>query len=589
MRKIIPLLFGILIFLPVINTLAAEEITNIKVFKTPLMQMTNDNFKNTSKTAVNLPTTITSQAVTPWNKTALIFELPTGSIVDAFTLNSSGGSVSYSGFNDNWDYVSWGGPFSPGTQTLTLPDDKQVKYVVLYPQTPNSNITVASLKVFQDYVIDPISYDPVLNLIESHTYKSADLSWKNPTGSAFRGVIIKKNGVEVTTLSNVSSSYSINGLDPSTTYNFDVVAKYSDGINSTPKSISVTTDAPPEPAGEIIELKAVPTHERVDLSWKLPESQNYKHVNIYRDTIIKTSFIDSLLGVQMVYAAEKKIFETNGTYFNDLTVDPETTYEYTLTTTSKELIESEGVTTKVTTLGAPSPEIIGGDYEKDPVTGDFTFTWSEPSKGQVKIMVGGSLYKTVSGADKRIIIPKGDMKYTVLGDPDVSLIAVAEDGKESVPVSPGVGETLGSVKIPFDAKDALLSGTSLLWIIGPFVLLTLAFLLVPKLRALITNAFSKKNGKEEATRRSANDIKTERIKELKEHREQREKREREERIRSNERTVDLKDDLKEKAIVKAERMPKERRVREPKPARTKRERVRTQREPRQSRIGRERS
>lgn len=578
MKKVIPLILGLFLFLPVTNAFAISggyfTIVENRPTATGVSARIENLYDNNTTTTAQIINNGTFTLKEPVN----ISTVYTG--FDAFyhmgTLN----------FYDS-NNVKVGTLQGYNTTVSYEIDFKNVKKIVF---NAGGDMLVRELDIIAVKTSEAeIEVLPVTNLIETHNYNSTKLSWENPVTTGFDSVIIKKNGVEVVQLTNSSSSYSINSLDPETTYNFEVIAKYTNGSLSTGKTITVITDAAPpplEPVGEVIELVVKPTHERVDLSWQLPESEDLKHVNIYRDTIVETSFIDSLLGVQMVYAAETKIFETNGTYFNDLTVEPETTYEYTLTTTSTEAVESEGVTTTVTTLEAPPPEIVGGDYEKDPVTGDYTYSWSDPSTGEVKIMVGGTLYKTVSAADKQIIIPKADMKYTALGDPNVSLIAVAEDGKESVPVSPGADDTIGNVKIPFSAQEALISGTSLLWIIGPFVLLALSFLLVPKLRTLIVNAFNKKNGKEVSSRRSADDIKTERTKELKEQREQREKREREERVRLNERTVDFKNDSKEKAIVKVERTPKERRIREPKPSRTPRERVRRERTPR---VGRERS
>jgi hypothetical protein len=45
------------------------------------------------------------------------------------------------------------------------------------------------------------------------------------------------------------------------------------------------------------------------------------------------------------------------------------------------------------------------------------------------------------------------------------------------------------MNLPFSAKDLVESGNGLLWLVGPFILLALAFLLVPKFRELIFAAF----------------------------------------------------------------------------------------------------
>lgn len=370
--------------------------------------------------------------------------------------------------------------------------------VYLYEISLNDELIFNGQEFFND-----IEYFPVTELKEKHNHNSVTLSWNNPTSDYLIGILIKRNGVEVAELDGTVTEHSIEGLLSETTYKFEVLAKYSDGLLSNPQSITVKTDLEPlpDPVVEVINLKADAEYNRVDLSWTLPEIENLHHVNIYRDTVQQGFNVFSIPG--------SKIFETNGTYFNDLTVSPETKYEYTLTTETTEGIESDGVFVVVTTLAVPvppDPEIIGGGFEKDPISGDFIYYWEEPSEGQVKIIVGGNPYKTVSAASKRIIIPKNEMKYTAFGEPDVSLIAVDQEGNESPPVKPplngeGGGSVIENVKTPFSPGDLLATGTSLLWIVGPFVLLSLAFLLVPKLRGMLFNALGKNKVSTESARR----------------------------------------------------------------------------------------
>lgn len=516
------------------------------------------------------PVNITSFHVTKSYTTALLVKL----------YNSAGTLVSSKNLGDG--------------STLFSADD--IKVIQLVSSDGTYATTIAEFDVFGNTV----TYQPVSNLTETHTFNSISLSWKNPIDTNYSSILIKKDGVQIAELPKTGTAYKINGLTPETPYKVEVIAKYTDGKTAIPVSVNVKTDRepppPPKPAGEIVDLSAGAKFNRVDLSWTLPKSENFKHVNIYRNVIQKTALIDVLMGTRTVYAASTKIFETNGTYFNDLTVKPETTYEYTLTTQSVEGLESKGITEVVTTPKEPTPEIVGGQFEKDQETGEYTYKWTKPTTGKVEVYIGGRIYKTVNAADQQIIIPAADMKFNTAGVPQVQLKPISESGKEGVLIQPpsstgGDGGIIDSVKVPFGANDLLGAGTGLLWVIGPFVLLALAFLLVPKLRALIVNAFSKKNDKEISPRRSTGDI-TERTRESKEHREQREqreKREREERVRLNEKTVDFKNDSREKVIVKAERMPKERRIKEPKPSRVPRERVRRARTPRPTRLGRERS
>src|SRR5690606_30948654 len=101
--------------------------------------------------------------------------------------------------------------------------------------------------------------------------------------------------------------------------------------------------------------------------------------------------------------ATTKIFETNGTYFNDLTVEPKTTYDYRLTTTDG-YTETSGVDITTTTPAAPVPEMGGVVVEPQP-NGDYLYKWETPAAGQVKIIVGGEEYTTVPAEDKQLLIP----------------------------------------------------------------------------------------------------------------------------------------------------------------------------------------
>jgi hypothetical protein len=104
-----------------------------------------------------------------------------------------------------------------------------------------STTTILNLAEFELYE----SKQTVIGLTETHSYDSLTLSWVNPEADSFSGVIINENGMEVANLEKTISTYSISGLAASTTYNFDVIAKYSDGSTSTIKSIEVLTDAAP--------------------------------------------------------------------------------------------------------------------------------------------------------------------------------------------------------------------------------------------------------------------------------------------------------------------------------------------------------
>lgn len=483
MKKTLLMAFGLFLLLPVSSAFAfGDGILSEKEFTTTSTQYTTnphylyDNNLGTSAIYTNGTQTIVFNS--PKNINAIKYHANTNITLLRVRFYSSSGAL----------LEVHNGVRNDTLQTLNLTGIKRI--------TVSSQASTAYVQELEIYETPSIVTNPVGNLSATHNTNSINLKWINPTSIGFDGVIIQKDGVEIGTLGNNVTNYLVSDLEPETTYTFQVIAKYNDGGKSEAKEITVTTDAvpiaPPTPP-EVISLKAVPTHERVDLSWTLPESDKFKHVNIYRDTVQKVALIDKVLGTEIVHAASTKIFETNGTYFNDLTVSPETTYEYTLTTVSTDAVESLGVTKKVTTLKAPKPEIGGGGYEKDEETGDYTYYWTSPTTGLVKILVGGVEYKTVSASDLKIVIPKEHMKFTLLGSPDVRLIPIDEDGNEGIPTKPpeGGGGNTGGIDLPFGSLEIIKGAFELLKLFGPYILIALSIILVPRLIKIIKSILQK--------------------------------------------------------------------------------------------------
>lgn len=372
---------------------------------------------------------------------------------------------------------------------LNLENVKRIRVISNHSVSSAGTVKIDEFDIFID---ESEIYSPITNLIETHDHESVNLKWKNPVDGRLSEVQILQDGFLIDTLQG-KEEYLVKNLASETMYKFEVIAKYSNGMKSTPAMINVMTAAKPKPkpAGDIEELKAEIKYNRVDLSWTLPHSENLKHVIIYRDTL-KKSFFDKMLGVRTVKAATP-IFETNGTYFNDLTVEPETKYEYTLTTMSTEKVESDGVTVQVTTPKEPDPVIEDGGFEKDPEKGDYTYTW-KATTGEVKVMVGGKLYKTVPASDGKIVIPAADMKFTLLGKPNVELIPVRADGTEGKPVSPpvsggggegGTGAGMKEIELPFKLNDLVLTTFQMIGLLAGIILIALAIQLVPRLIEII--------------------------------------------------------------------------------------------------------
>jgi hypothetical protein len=120
----------------------------------------------------------------------------------------------------------------------SFPVIDNVAFIAIENTSTTTSLNVAEFELYE-------SKQSVNLLTEAHSHDSLTLSWVNPEADSFSGAMIKMNGTEVANLENTISTYSISGLEPETTYNFDVTAKYSDGSISTIKSIEVLTDAAP--------------------------------------------------------------------------------------------------------------------------------------------------------------------------------------------------------------------------------------------------------------------------------------------------------------------------------------------------------
>lgn len=282
-----------------------------------------------------------------------------------------------------------------------------------------------------------------------------------------------------------TASYVIQNLDYKKDYKYSVVVVYLNSDVTPHKEVNFKTS---DVLKEVSNLTAIPTAQDVSLQWKMPEYKELDKARIYRQ---KT---DVGLFVRMFRTAStyEPLFETNGTTFKDLTVKADTEYMYKVTTVDTNDNESEGKTIKIRTK---KMSVSGGDTEKDE-NGDYVITWTSPTTGKIKVLVGGKEYAVVSASDKKIVIPKDKMEFDIFGSPDVQLIPIDEDGNEGLPSKPGTGEGTGNgggIGDVVGGSDLLKASMGLVALVGSILLLRMAFILVPKLIGLIRNALSKKN------------------------------------------------------------------------------------------------
>lgn len=230
-----------------------------------------------------------------------------------------------------------------------------VKYVTIQSKGTGS-ININELALYGEE--DETAPADVTSVTETHSDNTVTLYWKNPTDPDFKHVNLYKNSTYIASTS--AERYDFINLLPATTYNFkitavDLAANESGGVNT-----SVTTNGVPKPE-EVKNVSVYTEYNRVNLSWSLPTTVLFRHVNIYRkDVSASTAGLDEFFYGSKVYAADesfKPLFETNGTYFNDLSVEADSEYKYLLTTENEKLGESEGVQASAITPPVPILDI----------------------------------------------------------------------------------------------------------------------------------------------------------------------------------------------------------------------------------------
>ncbi|MBB5324909.1 hypothetical protein HNQ34_002007 [Anoxybacillus tepidamans] len=316
--------------------------------------------------------------------------------------------------------------------------------------------------------------------------------WINPVDSGFIGNDLYLDGNFITSLDKDATSYNFTNLSLNTSYTVKVVSKFSGGYSSTGQTATAKTTIPVE---DITDLQADAKYDRVKLSWTPPDSEFFHHVKIYRKKVEQQSFWDQLFSATAVSAATTSdgytpMFETNGTYWTDLTVTPDTTYSYKVTSVNTEGNESQGVTIETTTPSEPVP-VLAGVATTQNGNGDYVVTWTSPTKGTVKVLIDGQEYTVVDAATQQVIIPKKDMKLNFFGGYDTKLVPIGEFGTEGEAVQvPTVGET--KIDFPFSFNDFIQTVINILAWAAPLILLSFVLVfwrpLVEFIKKMLANA-----------------------------------------------------------------------------------------------------
>jgi hypothetical protein len=371
----------------------------------------------------------------------------------------------------------WGETIISNNVKVTIPSLPNVAYVGIV-NTGNVTRQIQEFDVWGTSAPETIQHDSVTLLSETHTYGSANLTWANPTGTQFTGTIIKQNGIEVAQLANTSSSYSITGLTPDTLYSFEVIAKYSDGINSSGQTVSLTTDSAPLDStapSNITNVQVVKSDELASFMYTLPVDTDFSHLKIYRD-------------------GELKEVAFTGTSYDDFSLVQNTTYVYKFVSVDLSGNESNGFVQSVTTdvtvdstaPNAPLAVEVTNGASSGAVKWDIS---SESDTKGYNVYVDGVKHNTVLIMANSYVIPNLVNEQSYL----ITVTTVDTSDNESVP---SIAQTLipTSQAMPFfeakyDLKDVA-DGTSQwfgsMWLILAFsVGIPLAFLIARRVKGLL--------------------------------------------------------------------------------------------------------
>lgn len=412
-------------------------------------------------------------------------------------------------------FLTWENPDNEGFKKVTVYENNEIVAEVIAPEnetnieklqpgieytfiltsyfdppgeeSPGVSFTASTLEIEKPEVLQT-------NVVNYHT---VEIYFDRPQFEGFEKIGLFKNGVQVK--ETINNNFRLEGLEPGQTHNFEIKTMTVDGLLSESQEISFSLpDAP-----MLEEVRYVNTntfYDRVNLSWLNPDQNpNFNFVRIYRKTLIEEQNpISAFLFGKSVSANEgyDPLFETNGTYFNDLSVDPDSDYEYLLTTENNEGQESEGVTVLASTDTEPAPT-MGGVSDTTDENGDYVFSWSSPTTGEVRIFVGGTEYATVEASLGQTVIPEAEMQYTMFNNPDVKLQPISENGKEGKLTSTS---GLGSIASVFTAGDLLTTSMQLMMLFGPFILLGLAIYFAPRLITLLKKSAGTKQQQSRRTR-----------------------------------------------------------------------------------------
>ena len=206
------------------------------------------------------------------------------------------------------------------------------------------------------------------------SYDSVTLNWTAPTQGTVTGYRVFR-GTDADSLSpivqdtgNTSTEHTDATVAAETTYHYAVLALSQDGDGAQSAAVSATTPAEPQPAPSApTGLTAVPSHDRVTLSWNEPQDSSITGYQIWR-------------GADAASLASIKA-DTGNTLVSyvDDTVTAETIYHYAILALNPNGPGAQSATVSATTPATPqqSTETISLQLSSaNP--GELTISWTGP-------------------------------------------------------------------------------------------------------------------------------------------------------------------------------------------------------------------
>lgn len=230
---------------------------------------------------------------------------------------------------------------------------------------------------------------------------------------------------------------------------------------------------------DISKLKKEQSSSYIRLSWENPSFDTFSHVNIYRkmnNIEVSSSLLENFFFGSIVYANDdfQKIFSTNGTWWEDHTVQKGSSYEYLLKVEDENGIESSGLVIEAMAVSEPPkpPENIGTESGADE-NGKYLLIEWDPVDGvsEYEIIIDG---ETIT-----VYPPDTSYKYYHDGTKNrfnVRVISVGDDGQKSIPKMP---PSFGSVDHNITVGSVVKSTVGYIMLFGSFMLLGLILLYSP--------------------------------------------------------------------------------------------------------------